>query len=109
MGVEKMSGTILMLSEVSFTYSGTDRVIFSNVDLSATMESRICIVGENGAGKTTLLKMVMEMEGHEPTKGTRTSHRNLKFWLLHSALCGPAGHVHLSCRDHAERIPRIQG
>lgn len=36
-------------------------------------------VGENGAGKTTLLKMVMEMEGHEPTKGTRTSHRNLKF------------------------------
>ena len=92
--VEKMSGTILMLSEVSFTYSGTDRVIFSNVDLSATMESRICIgnfsldrtiiilmcaVGENGAGKTTLLKMVMEMEGHEPTKGTRTSHRNLKF------------------------------
>ena len=41
--VEKMSGTILMLSEVSFTYSGTDRVIFSNVDLSATMESRICI------------------------------------------------------------------
>merc|ERR1712107_854464 len=53
--------------------------IFSNVDLSATMESRICIVGENGAGKTTLLKMVMEMEGHDPTKGTRTSHRNLKF------------------------------
>ena len=23
--------------------------------------------------------MVMEMEGHDPTKGTRTSHRNLKF------------------------------
>ena len=41
--VEKMSGTILMLSEVSFSYPGTDRVIFSNVDLSATMESRICI------------------------------------------------------------------
>ena len=36
-------------------------------------------MGENGAGKTTLLKMVMEMEGHDPTKGTRTSHRNLKF------------------------------
>ena len=26
-----------------------------------------------------MLKMVMEMEGHDPTKGTRTSHRNLKF------------------------------
>ena len=53
------------------------RIIFSNVDLSATMQSRICIVGENGAGKTTLLKIIMEM--NEPTKGYRTAHRNLKF------------------------------
>merc|ERR1719341_3122362 len=75
--VEKMSGTILMLSEVSFSYSGTDRVIFSNVDLSATMESRICIVGENGAGKSTLLKILMDK--FSPTTGTRTAHRNLKF------------------------------
>lgn len=77
--VEKMSGTILMLSEVSFSYPGCERVIFSGVDLSATMESRICIVGENGAGKTTILKMLMDREGHSPTKGTRTAHRNLKF------------------------------
>ena len=48
---------------------------------SCTLYSSLSLfaVGENGAGKTTLLKMVMEMEGHEPTKGTRTSHRNLKF------------------------------
>jgi ATP-binding cassette subfamily F protein 3 len=77
--VDKMSGTILMLSEVSFTYPETTRVIFSNVDLSATMESRICIVGENGAGKTTILKMLMDMDGHTPTRGSRTAHRNLKF------------------------------
>jgi len=77
--VEKMSGTILMLSEVSFQYSPEGRVIFSGVDLSATMESRICVVGENGAGKTTMLKMLMDMEGHSPTRGTRTAHRNLKF------------------------------
>ena len=53
------------------------RVIFSNVDLSATMQSRICIVGENGAGKTTLLKIIMETM--EPTSGMRSAHRNLKF------------------------------
>ena len=53
------------------------RIIFSNVDLSATMQSRICIVGENGAGKTTLLKIIMEMM--DPWKGTRVAHRNLKF------------------------------
>lgn len=55
--VEKMSGTILQLSEVSYRYNEDSRIIFSNVDLSATMQSRICIVGENGAGKTTLLKV----------------------------------------------------
>lgn len=42
--VEKLSPPILMLSGVSFKYEKTNRVIFSNVDLSATMESRICIV-----------------------------------------------------------------
>jgi len=75
--VEKLSGPIIVLSEVSFKYENTDRVIFSNVDLSATMESRICIVGENGAGKSTLLKIVMDQLA--ATKGTRSVHRNLKF------------------------------
>jgi len=75
--VEKLSPPILMLSEVSYRYSEGTRTIFSGVDLSATMESRICIVGENGAGKTTLLKIIMDII--PPWKGTRTAHRNLKF------------------------------
>jgi len=75
--VEKLSGTILTLSEVSYRYSEETRIIFSNVDLSATMQSRICIVGENGAGKTTLLKIIMETM--DPWKGSRVAHRNLKF------------------------------
>lgn len=75
--VEKLSPPILMLSEVSFIYEGTNRTIFSKVDLSATMESRICIVGENGAGKSTLLKILMDK--FSPTDGIRTAHRNLKF------------------------------
>jgi len=75
--VDKLSPPILMLSEVGFKYEGTNRTIFSNVDLSATMESRICIVGENGAGKSTLLKILMDK--FSPTNGTRTAHRNLKF------------------------------
>ena len=48
--VEKLAPPILMLSEVAYRYSDNSRIIFSGVDLSATMESRICIVGENGAG-----------------------------------------------------------
>ena len=41
--VEKLAGTIMTLSEVSFNYPDRPKV-FTNVDLSATMESRICIV-----------------------------------------------------------------
>jgi ATP-binding cassette subfamily F protein 3 len=74
--VEKLSGPIFTMSEVAFAYPDRETV-FSNVDLMATMESRICIVGENGAGKTTLLKLVMDML--TPTQGQRTCHRNLKF------------------------------
>lgn len=74
--VEKLAGSILILSEVAYAYPEC-KPTFQNVDLSATMESRICIVGENGAGKTTLLKLVMDML--TPTSGTRSCHRNLKF------------------------------
>ena len=53
--VEKLAPPILMLSEVSYRYNEQGRTIFSGVDLSATMESRICIVGENGAGMPLVL------------------------------------------------------
>ena len=70
--VEKLAPPILMLSNVAFAYDGKkENAVFKNVDLSATMESRICIVGENGAGKTTLLKLIMDM--HTPTLGTRSA------------------------------------
>ena len=76
--VEKLSPPILMLSGVSYAYpNSTKGTVFSNCDLSATQESRICIVGENGAGKTTLLKLMMDHIS--PTSGRRDAHRNLKF------------------------------
>ncbi|XP_069683697.1 ATP-binding cassette sub-family F member 3 [Periplaneta americana] len=73
---EALSPPILQINEVSFGYS-PDKMIFSNVNLGATLESRICIVGDNGAGKTTLLKIIMGILA--PTKGIRHVHRNLKF------------------------------
>ena len=76
--VEKLSPPILMLSGVSYAYPNSNKGnVFSNCDLSATQESRICIVGENGAGKTTLLKLIMDHIS--PTEGRRDAHRNLKF------------------------------
>jgi ABC-type transport system involved in Fe-S cluster assembly fused permease/ATPase subunit len=40
---EALSPPILQINEVSFGYS-PDKMIFSNVNLGATLESRICIV-----------------------------------------------------------------
>ena len=41
--VEPLSPPILQLSEVGFAYNAA-RIIFSSVNLNATLESRICIV-----------------------------------------------------------------
>ncbi|XP_028320208.1 ATP-binding cassette sub-family F member 3 [Gouania willdenowi] len=72
---EKLSPPILQLDEVEFFYS-PDRPLFKGLNLSADLESRICIVGENGAGKTTALKLLMgELT---PVNGVRQAHRNLK-------------------------------
>uniref|UniRef100_A0A336K328 ATP-binding cassette sub-family F member 3 n=1 Tax=Culicoides sonorensis TaxID=179676 RepID=A0A336K328_CULSO len=73
--VEPINATMLQLNEVGFKYNDT-KTIFNIVNLSANLESRICIVGENGAGKTTLLKIVMGML--EPTSGLMTTHRALR-------------------------------
>ncbi|CAJ1066383.1 ATP-binding cassette sub-family F member 3 [Xyrichtys novacula] len=72
---EKLSPPILQLDEVEFHYSADQR-LFSGLNLSADLESRICIVGENGAGKSTILKLLMgELS---PVNGVRQAHRNLK-------------------------------
>ncbi|XP_058128437.1 ATP-binding cassette sub-family F member 3 [Anopheles ziemanni] len=73
--VEPLNPPVLTLNEVQFKY-GPDKVIFTSVNLSANLDSRICIVGENGAGKTTLLKIVVNLL--EPTGGLVQLHRGLR-------------------------------
>ncbi|OXU17138.1 ATP-binding cassette sub-family F member 3 [Nasonia vitripennis] len=75
--VEPLNPPILQINEVSFRYPNTNDFLFTNVSLSASLQSRICIVGENGAGKTTLLKIITGTLS--PTHGSIHLHRNLKF------------------------------
>ncbi|GIY09530.1 ATP-binding cassette sub-family F member 3 [Caerostris darwini] len=72
---EFLQPPVLQLDEVTFSYSSSPTIVLNNVNLSANMGSRICIVGDNGSGKTTLLKLLIG--DLEPTKGIRHSHRNL--------------------------------
>ncbi|MED6256263.1 ATP-binding cassette sub- F member 3, partial [Ataeniobius toweri] len=69
---EKLSPPILQLDEVEFYYS-RDQPLFAGLNLSADLESRICIVGENGAGKSTILKLLMG--DLTPVIGVRQAHR----------------------------------
>ncbi|XP_054733647.1 ATP-binding cassette sub-family F member 3 [Anastrepha obliqua] len=75
--VEPLNPPVLALSEIEFRYNQEDPLpVFKNVNLSATSDSRICIVGENGAGKTTLLKLIV---GQLTTiHGNIVSHRGLR-------------------------------
>ncbi|XP_061683482.1 ATP-binding cassette sub-family F member 3 [Syngnathoides biaculeatus] len=72
---EKLSPPILQLDEVEFYYT-PDRHLFSGLNLSADLESRVCMVGQNGAGKSTVLKLLMG--DLTPISGVRQAHRNLK-------------------------------
>lgn len=72
---DRVKGTMIRLDNASFHYV-PGKEIFSNVDISAGLDSRICIVGENGSGKSTLLKLLIE--ANEPTTGFRHAHRNLR-------------------------------
>lgn len=64
-----ISGTLFQLDEVSFRYTPDNPIILKNINISASLDSRICIVGDNGSGKTTLLKVITgEME---PTSGEK--------------------------------------
>ena len=48
----------LLLDRISFSYSGTDRKIFSGVNFAVKRGEVFCLLGPNGCGKTTLLNCI---------------------------------------------------
>jgi ATP-binding cassette subfamily B protein len=53
--------------DLSFSYPGTDQVVFSGLNLTVEAGRTTAIVGVNGAGKTTLMKLLARL--YEPTGG----------------------------------------
>ena len=63
--IQLSTKNIIEFKDVSFNYE--DKPIYSNLNMSMGMGSRIILVGPNGCGKTTMFKLACEMI--EPTSG----------------------------------------
>ncbi len=78
--IEQRNGKIpdetnnITLSDVSFSYDGSDKVVINHFSLEICKGERIAITGKSGCGKTTLLKLITGMV--EPTEG-RVSFSNI--------------------------------
>ncbi|MEO3787188.1 ABC transporter ATP-binding protein [Actinocorallia sp. B10E7] len=57
----------LVLRNVGFTYSGSEKPALRNIDLDLEEGQTIAVVGENGAGKSTLAKLLCRL--YDPTEG----------------------------------------
>ena len=67
-GVEASSPLPLTLTDVDFTYPGTDHPALSGVTLSFERPEYTVVLGHNGSGKSTLALL---LAGAEPGSGTR--------------------------------------
>lgn len=57
----------LELKNVSFMYTGSDKLVLDNVSMIVRAGEKISLVGHNGAGKSTLVKLIMRL--YDPTSG----------------------------------------
>ncbi len=56
------------VSNLGFTYHGTDEPVLSGIDLTIGEGERIALVGPTGAGKSTLAKLIARL--YDPTVGS---------------------------------------
>eukprot|EP00941_MAST-03F_sp_MAST-3F-sp1_P002864 g2864.t1 len=69
--------TLMEMKNVTFTYPGAAKPQINNVNVKASMASRVAIVGANGAGKSTMIKLLTgELK---PGKGEIKQHPNCRF------------------------------
>ena len=66
-GIIPDSSNTIEISNVSFSYTETDRIVLKNFSLKISKGDRVAIVGKSGCGKTTLLKLITGML--TPTSG----------------------------------------
>ena len=65
--IPKAESYELKLENVTFRYSGSEKNLFENIDLTIHRGEKLAIVGLNGAGKTTLVKLLCGL--YDPDEG----------------------------------------
>jgi len=96
-GVKTKDRAILRITDASFAYpSAPDRMIFNNVSLNCSLNSRVAVRGPNGAGKSTLIKLLVgELE---PMTGSVWRHPNLRIAYM-------AQHAFHHLEKHLDKTP----
>lgn len=64
---EKGKEYTIELKDVTFRYPGSEKAIFSHLNLSIHPGEKLAVVGPNGAGKTTLVKLICGF--YDPDEG----------------------------------------
>ena len=64
-----MAPPLIQLKDIRLTFGGTP--LLSGVELSVSVEERVCLIGRNGSGKSTLLKIAAGLV--EPDSGSRAA------------------------------------
>lgn len=55
------------ISNLSFSYAGTDRLILKDIDMEVNTGEFVCLLGQSGCGKSTFLRLLAGLE--KPTTG----------------------------------------
>lgn len=80
-GISHRGKPVVTLKDVTYSYPGTDKTIFKNVNGMLNLNARVALLGENGAGKSTLLKLIvgeLELDENLGHSGRLWKHRNVR-------------------------------
>lgn len=83
---DKLPTPVVAFDDVAFAYSGLMKdILYRDVNIGLSSDSRVAIVGPNGAGKSTLLKLIVS--DIHPTRGDVRRHSALSIGRYHQHSC----------------------
>jgi len=95
-GIKNRSTPLMRLDKLDFRYPSATKNQLNKVSVTASMASRVAIVGANGAGKSTMIKVLTgEME---PTRGAVWKHPDMRFAYV-------AQHAFHHIEQHLSKTP----